>query len=69
METIQFEVTNFETTYNTFLGWPALSKIMAIPHYTYLVLKMPGLCGVNSIRETLSRLLTVIATVVRQLID
>jgi hypothetical protein len=30
-ENIQFEVTDFETTYNAFLGWPALSKFMAIP--------------------------------------
>jgi hypothetical protein len=32
------------------LGQPALSKFMAIPHYAYLVLKMPGLCGIISIR-------------------
>jgi hypothetical protein len=49
-EIIQFEVANFETAYNSFLGRPALSKFMAIPHYTYLVLKMPGPCGVISIR-------------------
>jgi hypothetical protein len=41
-ETIQFEVTNFETAYNTFLGLSALSKFMTIPQYTYLVLKMLG---------------------------
>jgi hypothetical protein len=50
MEIIQFEVANFETAYNSFLGRPALSKFMAVPHYTYLVLKMPGPCGVISIR-------------------
>jgi hypothetical protein len=31
------------------LGWPALSKFMAIPHYAYMVLKMPGMRGVISI--------------------
>jgi hypothetical protein len=31
-ETIQFEVTNFEIAYNAFLGRPAHSKFMAIPH-------------------------------------
>jgi hypothetical protein len=41
--------------YNIFLGWPTLSKFTAIPHYAYLVLKMPGPCGVISIRETPSR--------------
>jgi hypothetical protein len=35
--------------YNTFLGWPAITRFMAIPHYAYLVLKMPGPCGVISI--------------------
>jgi hypothetical protein len=49
-ETIQFEVTNFETAYNAFLGQSTLSKFMVIPHYAYLVLKMPGSCGVISIR-------------------
>jgi hypothetical protein len=39
-ESIQFEVTNFKTTYNAFLRRPALSKFMAIPHYAYLVMKM-----------------------------
>jgi hypothetical protein len=54
-ETIQFEVANFETAYNTFLGRPALSKFMAIPHYAYLVLKMPGPRGIISIRGDVKR--------------
>jgi hypothetical protein len=41
--------------YNTFLGQPTLSKFMAVPHYTYLVLKIPGLHGVNSIRGDVKR--------------
>jgi hypothetical protein len=49
-ENIQFKVSDFETTYNAFLGRPTLTKFMSIPHYTYLVLKMPGSRGVNSIR-------------------
>jgi hypothetical protein len=32
MENLQFEVTDFETANNTFLGWSALSKFMMIPH-------------------------------------
>jgi hypothetical protein len=39
---LQFKVAAFETAYNAFLGWPELTKFMAIPHYTSLVLKMPG---------------------------
>jgi hypothetical protein len=50
METIQFEVTDFKTMYNAFLGRPTLSKFMAIPHYAYLALKMPWPRGVISIR-------------------
>jgi hypothetical protein len=54
-ENIQFEVTDFETVYNSFLGRPTLAKFMAIPHYTYLVLKMPGPHGVISIRGDVKR--------------
>jgi hypothetical protein len=55
IETIQFEVTDFETVYNAFLGRPALSKFMEIPHYTYFILKMPGPRGVISIRGDVKR--------------
>jgi hypothetical protein len=54
-ETIQFEVTDFETAYNAFFGRSALSKFMVIPHYAYLVLKMPGPRGVISIRQDIKR--------------
>jgi hypothetical protein len=40
-EFIQFEVTDFEISYHAILGRPALAKFMAIPHYPYLLLKMP----------------------------
>jgi hypothetical protein len=55
METIHFEVTDFETVCNAFLERPALSKFMPIPHYAYLVLRMPGPCGVISIRGDVKR--------------
>ena len=38
---IKFEVANFESSYDAILGRPALAKFMAIPHYVYLLLKMP----------------------------
>jgi hypothetical protein len=41
IENLQFEVADFGMDYNAFLGRPTLSKFMVIPHYTYLVLKMP----------------------------
>jgi hypothetical protein len=52
---MQFEVVNFETTYNTFLGRPTLTKFMAIAHYAYLVLKMSGLNRVISIKRDVKR--------------
>jgi hypothetical protein len=41
--------------YNAFLGQPTLTKFVAIPHYAYLVLKMPGLYGVISIRGNIKQ--------------
>jgi hypothetical protein len=49
-ENLLFEVTDFETTYNDFLGRSTLSKFMVIPHYAYLVLKMPWPRGVINTR-------------------
>jgi hypothetical protein len=54
-EDMQFEVANFETAYNAFLRRPAHTKFMAIPHYVYLVLKMPGPNGVISVKGDLKR--------------
>jgi hypothetical protein len=41
-EYIKFEVVDFETSYHAILSRPTISKFMAVPHYTYLVLKMPS---------------------------
>jgi hypothetical protein len=48
-------VANFETAYNAFMGRQSLTKFMAIPNYAYLVLKVPGPCGVISIRGDIKR--------------
>jgi hypothetical protein len=45
-EYIKFEVADFETSYDAILGRPAIAKFMAVPHDTYLVLKMPSPTGV-----------------------
>jgi hypothetical protein len=45
-EYIKFEVADFVTSYHAILGRPAITKFMAVPHYTYLVLKMPSPAGV-----------------------
>jgi hypothetical protein len=52
-EYIKFEVANFETSYHAILGRPAIAKFMAVPHYTYLVLKMPSPAGVLSLQGDL----------------
>jgi hypothetical protein len=52
-EYIKFEVADFETSYHAILGRPAIAKFMAVPHCTYLVLKMPSPAGVLSLQEDL----------------
>jgi hypothetical protein len=52
-EYIKFEVVDFETSYHAILSRPAIAKFMAIPHYTYLVLKMPSPARVLSLQGDL----------------
>jgi hypothetical protein len=52
-EYIKFEVADFETSYNAILGIPAIAKFMAVPHYTYVVLKMPSPASVLSLQVDL----------------
>jgi hypothetical protein len=52
-EYVKFEVVDFETSYHAILGRPAIAKFMVVPHYTYLVLKMPSLAGVHSLQGDL----------------
>jgi hypothetical protein len=53
IEHVNFIVADFSTSYHAILGRPALAKFMAIPHYTYLVLKMPTPKGVLSLRANI----------------
>ncbi|KAK1613374.1 hypothetical protein QYE76_037047 [Lolium multiflorum] len=41
-EKLEFEVVDWESQYHAILGRPAFAKFMAIPHYAYRKLKMPG---------------------------
>jgi hypothetical protein len=52
-EYIKFEVADFENSYHAILGRPTIAKFMAVPHYTYLVLKMPSPAGVLSLQGDL----------------
>ena len=54
IEHINFYVADFNTAYHAILGRPALAKFMAVPHYAYLVLKMPSPAGVLALRANLS---------------
>jgi recombinational DNA repair protein RecR len=47
---INFIVVDFEGTYHAILGRLAPAKFMAIPHYVYLLQKMPIETGVLSLR-------------------
>jgi hypothetical protein len=69
MENLQFDIADFETAYNAFLGRPTLTKFTAIPHYAYLILNMPGPHGVISIRVTSSVSMTTARRDARRLKD
>jgi hypothetical protein len=43
---LRFEVANFDCGYNAIIGRRGLAKFMAIAHYTYMILKMPGPQGI-----------------------
>ena len=42
-------MVNLESPYHALLGRPALAKFMAVPHYAYLKMKMPGPKGIITI--------------------
>jgi hypothetical protein len=46
---IWFEVVDISSPYHALLGRPALAKFMAVPHYMYLKVKLPGPQGVITI--------------------
>jgi hypothetical protein len=47
---MRFEVACFDSGYNAIIGRPELTKFMAIPHYPYMILKMPGPQGIIIVR-------------------
>jgi hypothetical protein len=49
---VNFVVANFKGTYHAILGRPVITKFMVVPHYRYLVLKMPTEKGVLTLRGT-----------------
>jgi hypothetical protein len=49
-EKLEFEVMDWPSQYHAILGRPAFSRFMALPHYTYLVLKMPVPNGIITVK-------------------
>jgi hypothetical protein len=49
-EFLRFEVACFDCGYNAIIGRPGLVKFMAIPHYSYMILKMLGPQGIIIVR-------------------
>jgi hypothetical protein len=41
-EYLTFEVADFRSSFHAIFGRPMLAKFMAIPHHTYLIMKMPA---------------------------
>ena len=48
-ESLEFKVVDHSSTYHAILGRPALAKFMAVPHYAYLKMKMPGYNGIITV--------------------
>src|SRR4051812_44954422 len=46
---LEFEVLDWQSQYHAILGRPSFAQFMAVPHYAYLKLKMPGSTGVLTI--------------------
>jgi hypothetical protein len=49
-EKLEFEVMDWPSQYHAILGRPAFAKFMAVPHYAYLMLKIPGPKGTNTVQ-------------------
>src|SRR4051812_43732417 len=54
-QTLEFEVLDWWSQYHTILGRPAFAQFMAVPHYAYLKLKMPGSTGVITVNGSFTK--------------
>jgi hypothetical protein len=50
MEKLEFKVMDWPSQYHAILEQPAFARFMAVPHYAYLVLKIPGPKGVITVK-------------------
>jgi hypothetical protein len=49
-EKLEFKVIDWPSQYHAILGRLAFARFMAVPHYAYLVLKIPGPNGVITVK-------------------
>jgi hypothetical protein len=49
-EKLEFKVIDWPSQYHAMLGRPTFAKFMAVPHYAYLALKIPGPKGVIKVQ-------------------
>jgi hypothetical protein len=49
-EKLEFEVMDWPSQYHAILGRLAFAKFMAVPHYAYLTLKIPGPKGIITVQ-------------------
>jgi hypothetical protein len=50
-EYLMFEIADFRSCYHAILDRPMLAKFMAIPHHTYLIMKIPAPNGILSVQD------------------
>ena len=50
-----FNIVPFYSSFHALLGRTAFARFNAVPHYAYLKLKMPGLCGVITVNGNMER--------------
>jgi hypothetical protein len=51
-EKLEFKVMDWPSQYHAILGRPAFAKFMAVPHYAYLTLKIPGPKGTITVQRS-----------------
>ena len=54
-EKLLFMIAPLQSSYHALLGRTAFTRFNAVPHYTYLTLKMPGPCGVITVNGDIER--------------
>jgi hypothetical protein len=51
-EKLEFKVMDWPSQYHAILGRPVFAKFMAVPHYAYLTLKIPGPKGTITVQSS-----------------